>query len=255
MLGARKKEVFCSGGYQWLATGTAPRRARETDRAPCPGLRSLDVHRARQASRRAGVAKAMDEMLKRWNAFTCFLADGRICLSNNAAEHALRGIALGRKARPFAGSGRGGERAAIMIPSSSLPSSMMLIRKLARRCARQNCRSPKHQSCRATPIELEELTGHHATHAAAALPAALTGWLRCSAFRWPMTGSTAEQRRNRSLMLSMTRRRWPEMKNLNFCVSSALWPRSATMCLTVAPICFSISTALALWQNVEANFR
>ncbi|HMJ62609.1 MAG TPA: transposase, partial [Bryobacteraceae bacterium] len=53
-------------------------------------------------------AKAMDYMLKRWPAFTRFLADGRICLSNNAAERALRGIALGRKAWLFAGSERGG---------------------------------------------------------------------------------------------------------------------------------------------------
>ena len=35
-----------------------------------------------------------------------------ICLTNNAAERALRGIALGRKAWLFAGSDRGGERAA-----------------------------------------------------------------------------------------------------------------------------------------------
>jgi hypothetical protein len=51
-------------------------------------------------------------MLKRWPTFTRFLEDGRICLTNNAAERALRGIALGRKARLFAGSDRGGERAA-----------------------------------------------------------------------------------------------------------------------------------------------
>ena len=65
-------------------------------------------------SRHAEVAKAMDYMLKRWIAFTRFLTDGRICLSNNAAERALRGIALGRKAWLFTGSERGGERAAIM---------------------------------------------------------------------------------------------------------------------------------------------
>ena len=39
----------------------------------------------------------MDYMLKRWEAFTRFLSDGRICLTNNAAERALRGIALGQK--------------------------------------------------------------------------------------------------------------------------------------------------------------
>jgi transposase len=65
-------------------------------------------------SRHAEVAKAMDYMLKRWPAFMRFLDDGRICLSNNAAERALRGIALGRKAWLFAGSERGGERAAII---------------------------------------------------------------------------------------------------------------------------------------------
>jgi len=65
-------------------------------------------------SRHAEVAKAMDYMLKRWVAFTRFLDDGRICLSNNAAERELRGVALGRKAWLFAGSDRGGERAAAM---------------------------------------------------------------------------------------------------------------------------------------------
>jgi hypothetical protein len=49
----------------------------------------------------------MDYMLKLIDAFTRFLDDGRICLSNNAAERALRGIALGRKAWLFAGSDRG----------------------------------------------------------------------------------------------------------------------------------------------------
>ena len=53
-------------------------------------------------------------MLTRWPAFTRFLDDGRICLSNNAAERALRGIALGRRSWLFAGSDRGGERAAAM---------------------------------------------------------------------------------------------------------------------------------------------
>jgi hypothetical protein len=66
-------------------------------------------------SRHNEVAKAMDYMLKRIDAFTRFLDDGRICLSNNAAERELRGIALGRKSWLFAGSDRGGERAAIML--------------------------------------------------------------------------------------------------------------------------------------------
>jgi hypothetical protein len=54
----------------------------------------------------------MDYMLKRWPAFIPFLEDGRNCISNKAAERALRGVALGRKAWLFCGSYRGGERAA-----------------------------------------------------------------------------------------------------------------------------------------------
>src|SRR5450756_1558170 len=65
-------------------------------------------------SRGNDVAKAMDYMLKRWTVFTRFLDDGRICLSNNAAERGVRGIALGRKSWLFCGSDRGGQRAAVM---------------------------------------------------------------------------------------------------------------------------------------------
>jgi hypothetical protein len=65
-------------------------------------------------SRSNDLARAMDYLLKRWPAFTRFLDDGRVCLSNNAAERALRGIALGRKSWLFAGSDRGGQRAAVL---------------------------------------------------------------------------------------------------------------------------------------------
>jgi transposase len=60
------------------------------------------------------LAKAIQCMLKRWPAFTLFLDDGRICMSNNAAERSLRGVALGRKSWLFCGSDRGGQRAAAM---------------------------------------------------------------------------------------------------------------------------------------------
>jgi transposase len=68
----------------------------------------------RKLSRHSEIAGAMDYMLKRWTSFARFLTDGRICLTNNAAERALRGLALGRKAWLFAGSDRGGERAAVL---------------------------------------------------------------------------------------------------------------------------------------------
>jgi alkanesulfonate monooxygenase SsuD/methylene tetrahydromethanopterin reductase-like flavin-dependent oxidoreductase (luciferase family) len=63
-------------------------------------------------SRSAAVAEPIDYLLRRWPSFIRFLDDGRICVSNNAAERALRGFALGRKAWLFAGSDRGAERAA-----------------------------------------------------------------------------------------------------------------------------------------------
>jgi transposase len=90
--------------------------ARRTDVAPLVDelLAWMRGERAK-LSRHNDVAKAMDYMLKRIEAFTRFLDDGRICLSNNAAERALRGIALGRKAWLFAGSDRGAERAAVMF--------------------------------------------------------------------------------------------------------------------------------------------
>ena len=74
------------------------------------------AERARM-SKHNPVAKAINYMLEgtgRWEAFTAFLDDGRLCLTNNAAERALRGIALGRKSWLFAGSERGGDRAAFM---------------------------------------------------------------------------------------------------------------------------------------------
>jgi transposase len=82
-----------------------------------PLIEALQVYIREQRaklSRGHDLAKAIDYILKRWTAFTRFLDDGRVCLSNNAAERALRGIALGRKSWLFCGSDRGGQRAAAM---------------------------------------------------------------------------------------------------------------------------------------------
>ena len=63
-------------------------------------------------SGKSEIGKAINYCLGRWPAFTRFLDDGRVCLSNNAAERALRGVAQGRKNWLFAGSDEGGRRAA-----------------------------------------------------------------------------------------------------------------------------------------------
>jgi hypothetical protein len=89
--------------------------ARRTLSAPL--VDDLQAYMSAQLARLArghDLAKAINYMLKRWVAFTLFLEDGRVCLSNNAAERALRGIALGRKSWLFCGSDRGGQRAAAM---------------------------------------------------------------------------------------------------------------------------------------------
>jgi transposase len=73
----------------------------------------LREQRAR-LSNSSSVAKPIDYMLRRWDRFTRFIDNGRICLTNYAAERAPRGFALGRKSRLFAGSERGADRAAIV---------------------------------------------------------------------------------------------------------------------------------------------
>src|SRR3954464_2545571 len=82
-----------------------------------PLVADLEAYMRQQCaklSRGHDLAKAMNYMFERWASFTRFLDDGRVCLSNNAAERALRGIALGRKSWLFCGSDRGGRRAASM---------------------------------------------------------------------------------------------------------------------------------------------
>jgi transposase len=82
-----------------------------------PLVEDLQVYMREQLaklSRGHDLAKAFNYILKRWASFTLFLEDGRVCLSNSAAERGLRGIALGRKSWLFCGSDRGGRRAASM---------------------------------------------------------------------------------------------------------------------------------------------
>ncbi len=68
----------------------------------------------RKLSSKGPLAKAIGYTFNHWEAFTRFLDDGRICLSNNAAERAVRGIAVGRRNWTFCGSDEGGHRAAVM---------------------------------------------------------------------------------------------------------------------------------------------
>ena len=73
----------------------------------------LREQRAKLSSKNE-IAKAIHYSLKRWRALTSFLDDGRLCMSNNAAERELRAVAMGRKNWTFAGSDEGGRRAAVI---------------------------------------------------------------------------------------------------------------------------------------------
>ena len=96
---------------------SAEERLRVRQEQSTPLLAALEAwlrdERSRM-SRSASVVKPIDYMLKRWDRFARFIDDGRVCLTNNAAERALRGFALGRKSWLFAGSERGADRAAAM---------------------------------------------------------------------------------------------------------------------------------------------
>ena len=96
---------------------SAKERLRMRQEQSAPLLAMLEVWLREQRARlsnSSAVAKPIDYMLRRWERFARFIDDGRICLTNNAAERALRGFALGRKSWLFAGSERGADRAAIM---------------------------------------------------------------------------------------------------------------------------------------------
>ena len=100
------------------ATSTASRPTCDTrsrQERSKPLVAALEAYMREQFERlspKNDVAKAIRYMLVRWASFTRFLDDGRICLSNNAAERALRGVAVGRRNWTFAGSDEGGRRAA-----------------------------------------------------------------------------------------------------------------------------------------------
>jgi transposase len=67
-----------------------------------------------RVSAKSNLAKAIGYSLARWKALTRYVHDGRIEIDNNAAERALRGVALGRGNYLFMGSDAGGERAAAL---------------------------------------------------------------------------------------------------------------------------------------------
>jgi transposase len=94
---------------------TAQERVRVRNERSRPLIITLDSWLREQRgriSKNSDTGKAIDYSLKRWAALTRFLDDGRLCMSNNAAERELRAVAVGRRNWTFAGSDEGGRRAA-----------------------------------------------------------------------------------------------------------------------------------------------
>ncbi len=90
-------------------------RARLRAEQAQPELQSLhDWLQSQQlnAAKGSGLAKAIDYLLRRWPAFAGYAEIGDLPIDNNPVENAIRPIAIGKKNWLFAGSERGGKRAA-----------------------------------------------------------------------------------------------------------------------------------------------
>jgi hypothetical protein len=113
-------------------------------------------------SGKSSLAGAFRYVASRWIALTRYVGDGRLEMSN-AAERAIRPLALGRKNYLFAGSDEGGRRAAIMytlIETARL--NDVDPEGLACRRHQPHSRSPQHEDRRTAPMEMErsQFAGH-----------------------------------------------------------------------------------------------
>jgi transposase len=88
---------------------------RQTEAVPkLAALESFLAETLGQISGKSTLARAIRYATSRWPALTRYTTDGRLEMSNNAAERAIRPLTLGRKNYLFAGSDSGGIRAAAM---------------------------------------------------------------------------------------------------------------------------------------------
>lgn len=111
----RMDAIFSAERKIWGQSADERLAFRQTYIAPL--VTELEAHLRQQygrLSRKNDIAKAINYMLSRWESFARFLHDGRICMTNNAAERRVRTVAIGRKNWTFCGSDRGGHRAAAM---------------------------------------------------------------------------------------------------------------------------------------------
>jgi len=122
-------------------------------------------------SKKSEIAAAIRYALGRWRALLRYAEDGHIEIDNNAAERALRAVALGRKNYLFAGSDSGGERAAAvysLIGTAKLngldPEAYLRVFLIAdsanKRCTVAQSPAPNNtESARENGVQLIESTG------------------------------------------------------------------------------------------------
>lgn len=111
----RMDAIFAAERQIWGHSPHERRAFRQIHVAPL--VADLEAHLRQQygrISRKSDLAKAINYMVSRWESFARFLQDGRICMTNNAAERRVRTVAIGRRNWTFCGSDRGGHRAAAM---------------------------------------------------------------------------------------------------------------------------------------------
>lgn len=97
-----------------LPTAARLERRQEASKPLAAALKLWAEETLPKLSGKSGLANAFRYLLSRWEALTRFLGDGRLAIDNNAAERAMRACVLGRKNYLFAGSDKGGERAAAL---------------------------------------------------------------------------------------------------------------------------------------------
>jgi hypothetical protein len=94
---------------------TLRRAARQTQSVPClTDLKRFFETVLTEISAKSTLARAIRYAISRWDALTRYTSDGRLEMTNNAAERAIRPLVLGRKNYLFAGYDSGGVRAAKM---------------------------------------------------------------------------------------------------------------------------------------------
>jgi hypothetical protein len=128
---------------------------RQQDAVPLLAELETFLHKAlNQISGKSTLAQAIRYSLSRWPALTRYTTDGRLEMTNNAVERAIRPLALTRKNYLFAGSDSGGMRAAAMYTLiESAKMTGLDPEAYLRACP--HCRSPDQSYRRAFALELE----------------------------------------------------------------------------------------------------